>query len=446
MMNKYDVIVVGAGLAGLTAAFELIRKGKKVILIEKEKFVGGRTASWNDNGMIVESGFHRHIGFYSELPKILKKAGINLNDVVMWEKEIEIKIPHQKSIVLGIAPFYSPIKLIKGMVVLNNLLSVQDKISLLRFFINGFKDYLLKPKELDQYSVINYGKKFKVTKKVIDYFLIPLSTGVFFLPVEEYSAKVFFGLFAPGVSRFLKLRLGAYLGGMGEILADPIANAFKKDGGKIKLDSEVTKLIIKDNKVMGVELKDKSKIYAENTILATDLNHAKKLLIDIAKYHSWFKPIINLPTMSAITIQFDLKEPSLPIDRTTFGPLTVLCSFTEQSRSTFKHVPGRLSVILSNPNKYMKLSDKEIYDMVIEEAKLIDIDLKNKVIDYRVIRHKNKFYHLGAKNDWMRPTQKTPLKGLTLAGDYTRQPLYATMEGAVISGIKAAKIIYKKKN
>ncbi|MEK1830445.1 FAD-dependent oxidoreductase [Priestia megaterium] len=30
----------------------------------------------------------------------------------------------------------------------------------------------------------------------------------------------------------------------------------------------------------------------------------------------------------------------------------------------------------------------------------------------------------------MRPSQETPIKGLILAGDYTEQPYFATMEGA----------------
>ena len=40
--------------------------------------------------------------------------------------------------------------------------------------------------------------------------------------------------------------------------------------------------------------------------------------------------------------------------------------------------------------------------------------------------------------------QKTPIKGLILAGDYTLTPSLCTMEGAVISGKKAAKLCTKK--
>ena len=37
----YDVIIIGAGPAGLTAAYELSKKTKKVLVLEKKTKVGG---------------------------------------------------------------------------------------------------------------------------------------------------------------------------------------------------------------------------------------------------------------------------------------------------------------------------------------------------------------------------------------------------------------------
>lgn len=70
---KYDVIIIGSGLAGLTAGLLLTKKGYRVLILEKKPFVGGRTASWDEDGMKVESGFHRVIGYYKHFPRVLKK-------------------------------------------------------------------------------------------------------------------------------------------------------------------------------------------------------------------------------------------------------------------------------------------------------------------------------------------------------------------------------------
>ena len=50
------------------------------------------------------------------------------------------------------------------------------------------------------------------------------------------------------------------------------------------------------------------------------------------------------------------------------------------------------------------------------------------------------FYSLAPGNDHLRPEQETAVPGLALAGDYTRQKYLGTMEGAVVSGERAAEI------
>ena len=60
----YDVIVVGAGLAGLTATCELIDAGKKVLLVDQEpaNSIGGQ-AFWSFGGVfLVDSPEQRRLG------------------------------------------------------------------------------------------------------------------------------------------------------------------------------------------------------------------------------------------------------------------------------------------------------------------------------------------------------------------------------------------------
>jgi len=41
-MAKYDVVVIGAGAAGLTAGALLAKQGKRVVVMDREKHLGGR--------------------------------------------------------------------------------------------------------------------------------------------------------------------------------------------------------------------------------------------------------------------------------------------------------------------------------------------------------------------------------------------------------------------
>lgn len=440
-MEKVDVIVIGSGLAGLTTALEISERNKSVIVLEKNKYLGGRTSSWDENGMLVESGFHRHIGFYVEMPKILKKAGVDVDKIVQWEENIDIRIKNKKdTAVFGISPLFGPVDSLRGFMGNNHIFSVKDKVSIIRFFTSGFYDYKTNPDGLDRYSVKEYAEKHKVTDNVYNFLLIPLTAGIFFLPPERYSAKVLFGLFYPGFVRFYKLRIGGYLGGMTDILAKPIANKIKEFGGIVRTETHVEKLIMENEVVKGVLLNDGTIINADTVVVAADLGGAKRILSEFEDYPS-FQSMFQLPTMPAVTIQMEFDKPILPYDRTTFGPLTSLASFAEQSRSTFKHVPGRLSIILTPPEKFIDMESEAILKYVQHDAIQLGLDLETSLINYRVIRHAEDFYCLSPNHDWMRPSQKTSIKGLILAGDYTRQPFFSTMEGAVMSGLEAAKLI-----
>ena len=57
-MARYDVVVVGAGLGGLTAGAILARAGRKVLVIERGNSVGGAASSYKSGELFVEGSLH----------------------------------------------------------------------------------------------------------------------------------------------------------------------------------------------------------------------------------------------------------------------------------------------------------------------------------------------------------------------------------------------------
>jgi phytoene dehydrogenase-like protein len=57
-MADYDVVVIGAGLGGLTAAAILARAGRKVLVIERSNSVGGAASSYKVGDLFVEGSLH----------------------------------------------------------------------------------------------------------------------------------------------------------------------------------------------------------------------------------------------------------------------------------------------------------------------------------------------------------------------------------------------------
>ena len=53
-MTRYDAVIIGAGLGGLTAGAILARAGRKVLLIERSNSVGGAASSYKVGDLFVE--------------------------------------------------------------------------------------------------------------------------------------------------------------------------------------------------------------------------------------------------------------------------------------------------------------------------------------------------------------------------------------------------------
>jgi len=66
-MAVKDFIVLGAGISGLTAAYELLKKGEKVTILEKDPHVGGLARTVNLNGTPIDYGPHLFHSAHEEI-------------------------------------------------------------------------------------------------------------------------------------------------------------------------------------------------------------------------------------------------------------------------------------------------------------------------------------------------------------------------------------------
>jgi protoporphyrinogen oxidase len=72
--NHAETLVIGAGPAGLTAAYVLAKEGRSVVVLEQDpRYVGGISRTVNHNGFLIDIGGHR---FFSKSREIVE----------MWEE------------------------------------------------------------------------------------------------------------------------------------------------------------------------------------------------------------------------------------------------------------------------------------------------------------------------------------------------------------------------
>jgi len=90
-LNEYDVLIIGAGAAGLVAAYELSLAGKKVAVVEARNRLGGRIHTISDKSFSipVEMGAEFIHGDLALTKHLLKKAGLTSTEVKgeLWQKK-----------------------------------------------------------------------------------------------------------------------------------------------------------------------------------------------------------------------------------------------------------------------------------------------------------------------------------------------------------------------
>lgn len=456
MSETYDAIVIGAGLAGLSAAFEFAERGLRVLVLEADPQVGGRTSNWRADGMDVESGIHKFVGFYKEFERLLERAGIDLDDVFIYQDEIEIRVAEggeknfgagrpRRSGRFGISALHRPVLTIGGALGNGELLSWRDKWQLVRFIIAGTIRYLRDPLSLDRLSVAEYARQHGVSENVIYTVIWTFSSGLFFLSPERYSAYPFFALTWAGIKGFYSSRIAVFRGGMTDVMTAPLAEAIARRGGEVLTGVRAESLSFENGRVTGVSAD--GQIYsAPRVVLATPIAPAKKIIgaSGDVPYDAELEKLKVLPDMSGVTVQLELDGPALPDDHIIFGANSILGTFGEQSHTTFPNSEGRISTFLTPTEPYINMTNDEIVACVVEDLGRQGVDVAGRVKNSAVVRHSSEFYLLEPGSEVLRPLQGTSVPGLALAGDYTRQSHICSMEGAVNSGRLAVESLIDK--
>lgn len=149
------ILILGGGVTGLTAAYELVKQNCEVLLLEKEKFIGGALASTYKNNYYIEDIYHHVFSNDAELFELLKN--LKLFDKLEW-KEAKTSF-YSKRKFFGLS---SPKDLF-----FFKMLNIIDKIKLAKLFLKiklirnykkydlvSAKDFIIKNASKRVYSLI----------------------------------------------------------------------------------------------------------------------------------------------------------------------------------------------------------------------------------------------------------------------------------------------------
>ena len=445
-MSTEPVVIIGAGWAGLAAAVKLSQQGQKVILFESAKQAGGRARSVRfDNKDInskeVDNGQHLLIGAYIECLKLMDIVGVNIETSL---KRLPLLLtvinPDDSKLILKAPALPAPLHLLYALFTAKGL-TFKDRIAAIKFGIYlRINNYQLK----QDVSVEKLFQLSKQTDILVRQLWEPLCLSIMNTPIKDASANVFMQVFKDA---FTNKRKDADLllptVALSSLFPNTAINYIENNGGKVYLKSRVEKIDINNNQVASVTAKIKGDevqtIKTSNVIIATAPQNLKKLIAEHSSLTSISNNIEQFNYEPIVTVYLQYPEQT-QLNQPMIGLSGTLSQWVFD-RGSFCQQAGLISVVISCNGKHMAMDDDTLTQTVEDEIAIL-FENKPSLISSFVIREKRATFACTVNINDIRPKNTTNVEGLFLAGDYTDTHLPATLEGAVRSGIEAAKHCY----
>ncbi|HEY0875184.1 MAG TPA: hydroxysqualene dehydroxylase HpnE, partial [Vicinamibacterales bacterium] len=186
-----DVIIIGGGFAGLSAAALLAERGVEVLLLEARSRLGGRATAFVDRetGEPVDNGQHVMFGCYRETLAFLQRIGATPNVQIQPSLEVPFILPDGKRSVLDCPALPAPLHLLAG-ILRWSAVPVRDRLSALRLapaILRAKSGTVPEP----QISVLSWLRQHGQSERLIAALWEPLAVAALNQPIADAIAAPF---------------------------------------------------------------------------------------------------------------------------------------------------------------------------------------------------------------------------------------------------------------
>jgi squalene-associated FAD-dependent desaturase len=432
-----DAIVVGGGLAGLSAAVALAGAGAQVTLLERRPYIGGRAYSY-EHPALSETIDSQHVvlGCCTNILQLCEQAG--MAEAIRWYDELVFLEPGGRRSPMRAgslpAPAHRTLSFLRA-----PMLSLRDKAGIaagLARFLRGYP-------ESDTESFAAWLKRTGQTERAIRHFWEPVVLATLNDGFErcsaKYAGKVFYESFLRSAEGG---RLGIPTAPMSEFFA-PVAQLAQRRGVALRLKASVETI---------ERMPDgRWRIVAEGTesctdavVLATDFKQTRALLsrlepraTEAGLQAQGFEQFVPAP-ITTIHLWYDRDVTQL--DHAALLDTRIQWAFAKSRIRRWPVERGSyLELVISASWPELEMSRDEILASALRELEMFFPAVRQaRLVKSGVLKEARATFSVTPGLDKFRPRQATEWPGLYLAGDWTATEWPSTMEGAVRSGRLAA--------
>ena len=437
--------MLGGGLAGISTAHHLLKYGYGVTLVEKRPYLGGKAFSFHDHQIEdeVDNGQHIFMGCCTQYLNLLETLGTSGKTFLQTKLEIEVELDGKRSH-LSSMPFLGPLHLFPSLMKYKHISFVDKIMTIYAMVIAKFTNRAKNIEYLDNQTFYQWLKKHRQTERTIknlwNLIILPTLND----DVKKVSANMGLMVFQKG---FLKKYKDATLGystvGLSSLTGKPAEQYIKNKGGYLVMGKSAKSIMVSHGMIDAIKLSDNSLISADAYVSALPFDELLHILPTQLSEIPFFSHASKLNSSPILGIHIWYDSPIMERNFMTFIDSPVQWVFNKtmmQNRNL--NTNQYICISVSGAWGYINKSKEYLIDLFSKEMQRLFPKARTASIEkFLVVKQPQATLSCSPGSSLLRPSQKTPIPNMFLAGEWTDTDWPSTMEGAVRSGVFAANFV-----
>lgn len=442
-----DVVVLGGGVSGLTAAVDLASHGFSVLLLEQKQHCGGRTYSFieKQTGDDVDNGQHLMMGCYHSTLKFLSTIG-TISDLAI-QQNLSVTFRHAQRGVfrLEAARLPAPFNVLAGLLRLKSL-TFSERLSLLRVGAAIAVAHPDTDETLQALTVSEWLEKLHQPAANREYLWNIIAIGTLNDSPDVVSAALFAKVLK---SAFLGTRTDSSMAiprkGLSEVFVAGALKFLDSHNGEVRLGTSVVRMSFHGDVISEIELSSGEKIVPRVVVSAVPyFDLASAVGEEAARLLPETNVADQFVASAIVTIHLWFDRRFMEEEFVALLDSPIHWVFNKSKIFGKKGEREYLSLVISGAAEFVDREKEEMTSFALSELKRFYPESARAVLLHSlVIKEKRATFSPRPGTQRFRPAHTTAVKNFFLCGDWTDTKLPATIEGAVQSGYACSALAMK---